>query len=143
MTIQKYRRFAIILIVIVLLTSYFSPGELATAYANETSSTNSMNVASYYIGRNTRRLFGLIFLGVVIFGALKGWRRGVVLGCFLTFLGFASFGLFTFGQMIASWLNTTDTKIIPVVAFFVGGMIYISLLHKLYKLMYAFLKKYL
>ena len=142
MTIQKYGRY-VLLIVVVLLAGYFSLGEVTMAYANEANSANTFNAASYYIGRNTRRLFGIIFMGVVIFGAVKGWRRGVVLGCFLTFLGFASIGLFTFGSMIASWLNTTDTKLIPIAAFFVGGMIYISLLHKLYKLMNAFLKEHL
>lgn len=143
MTMQKYRRYAIPLIVIVLLAGYFSLGELATAYANETSSANNFNMDSYYIGRNTKRLFGLIIVGLTVFGALKGWRRAVVLGCFFTFLGFASYGLFSFGRLIASWLNSTDSRLIPIIAFFVGGMLYISLLHKLYKLMNEFLKKHL
>lgn len=141
MNIRKYR--TILLMVLALVAGYFSLGELATAYANEISSANTFNADSYYIGRNTRRLFGLVFVGVVIFGAVKGWRRGVVLGCLLTFLGLASFGLFTYGRLMAAWLNSTDTKIIPIVVFFVGGMLYISLLHKLYKLMNALLKEHL
>lgn len=143
MNMQNYRRYTILLIVIVLLASYFSLGELTVAYANETSSANNFNIDSYYIGRNTKRLFGLILVGIAIFGALKGWRRAIVLGSFLAFLGFASFSLFTYGSLISSWLNSTDIKIIPIVAFFVGGIIFISLLYKIYNLMYAFLKKYL
>lgn len=89
MTAKKLGRFAVLLIVIILVAGYFSWGEMATAYAQEIGSTSTFDIDSYYVGRNTRRLFGLIFIGVVIFGALKGWRRGVVLGCFLTFLGLA------------------------------------------------------
>ena len=143
MTVRKLGRYAVLLIVVILAAGYFSCGEIATAYAQEISSINTFDVDSYYIGRNTRRLFGLIFVGVVIFGAVKGWRRGVVLGCFLTFLGLASFGLFTYGQMIASWLNSAESKLIPTVMFFAGGMLYISLLHKLYKMMNVFLKEHL
>lgn len=143
MTIQKYRRYAVLLIVIVLLAGCFTLGELTTAYASETSFANSFNVDGYYIARNTKRLFALILVGLTVFGALKGWRRAVVLGCFLTFLGFASYGLFSYGRLIATWLNSTDVKIIPIVVFFAGGMIYIGLLHKLYNLMNAFLKRHL
>lgn len=143
MTIQKYRGYAILLIVIVLLAGCFSLGGLATAYANEAGSANSFSVDSYYIGRNTRKLLGLIIVGLAIFAGLKGWRRAVALGCFLTFLGFASIALFTFGRMIASWLNSGDTKLLPIVVFFAGGMLLIGVLHKLYKLMNAFLKKHL
>lgn len=143
MTVQIYRRYAILLIAIVLIASCISLGELTIAYANEISSANAFDLDSYYIGRNTKKLFGLVLVGLAVFGGLKGWRRAVVLGCFLTFLGLASFGLFTYGRLISAWLNSTDIKIIPIVVFFVGGILGISLLHKVYNLMYAFLKKYL
>lgn len=143
MALRKLERYAVLLSVIIFVAGYFSLGDMVIAYAQEISHTNIMNADSYYIGRNTRRLFGLIFMGVIIFGAVKGWRRGVVLGCFLTFLGFASYGMLAYGQLIASWLNSADSKLIPTIVFFVGGMIYISLLHNLYKMMNVFLKEHL
>lgn len=143
MTVQNYGRYAIILIVTVLLASYFSLGELTPAYANEINSANNFGIEGNYIEQNTKKLFGLIIVGLVVFGALKGWRRAIVLTCFLTFLGFASFELFAYGRLISAWLNSTDIKIIPIAAFFVGGILYISLLYKLYDLMCAFLKKHL
>ena len=143
MIVRKHRRLIHFIIVLVLVVSYISLGELATAYAYETSFANIINVDSYYIEQNNRRLFGLILIGVVLFGAVKGWRRGVVLGCFLMFLGFASVVIFIHGKLIATWLNYADSKFIPAVVFFLGGILLINLLHKIYNLMYSLLKKYL
>lgn len=141
MTNPKHRRYVLLFSVVVLVASYFSLGELSTAHAQEISNAADMSI--YYIGRNTRKLFGLILIALAIFGGIKGWRRAVVLGCFLTFLGLASIGLFVYGKLIAAWLTSADSKLIPTLVFFAGGMLYISILHKLYGIMNAFLKKHL
>ena len=112
MTIQKYRGYAILLIVIVLLAGCFSLGGLATAYANEAGSANSFSVDSYYIGRNTRKLFGLIIVGLAIFAGLKGWRRAVALGCFLMH----------FGVYVADLKNIVE--IILKLVFYATGIFY-------------------
>lgn len=143
MFIQKYSRYVLCLMAIVLAAGYFSLGEPLTAYAQGLISADAFDLDSFYLARNNRRLLGLMLLAVTAFGIFKGWRRGVVLGCFLLFLGFASVGLFIYGKLIATWLSAADSKFIPAAVFFLGGILYINLLHKIHKLMYAFLKKLL
>ena len=55
MTIRKHRRYVILFIAIILALSCFALGEI-TVYAQEISAT-TLNLDSYYIGQNNRRLF--------------------------------------------------------------------------------------
>ena len=141
MTIRKHRRYVTLFIAIILALSCFALGEI-TVYAQEISAT-TLNLDSYYIGQNNRRLFGLILVGLIAFGAIKGWRRAVVLGSFLAFLAFASIVIFILGKLIAMWLNSSDSRFIPVVVFFIVGILIINRLHKLLNLIYDLLKKHL
>lgn len=143
MVMGKLGRYRPILIAIILVAGYFFLGDIGTAWAQEIGFAGAGSEEGYYVGRNTRRLFGFAIIGLAIFGAVKGWRQAVVLGSFLSFLGLASYGLFTFGRLISLWLNSVDSKLLPALVFIVVGMLLTCLLHKLYRMMNAFLKEHL